>query len=119
LGTLEPGKLADLLLIPRKTADPFQDLIDLKPEDIGLLIVDGVPVYGDVRFLNQFAVYSYYIRHIDVAGKEKFLFGDLENLLISIDRTLGHVKNFDFLPMVEFPHDRASEEEPAGFSHLP
>ncbi|MBI4774819.1 MAG: amidohydrolase family protein [Deltaproteobacteria bacterium] len=109
VGTLDPGKRADLLIVRKKSDDPFRDLIELQPEDIGLLMVDGVPVFGDVFFLNEFRLPVERVKHIQVAGKKKFLVGDLEGLLASIARTIGYAKGFDFLPTIEWSRDTAAE----------
>jgi len=109
VGTLDPGKRADLLIIRKKSDDPFQDLINVHSEDIGLLMVDGVPVYGDVFFLNEFHLPAERVKRIQVAGKKKFLVGDLEGLLVSIARTIGYAKDFDFLPPIEWGRDNAAK----------
>ena len=109
LGTLDPGKLADLLVIRKKSDDPFKDLMDSQAEDIGLLMVGGVPVYGDASFLNELHVYSEHVKRIQAAGKEKFLVGDIEKLLASFERRIGHAKDFDFLPSIERIRDNATE----------
>jgi cytosine/adenosine deaminase-related metal-dependent hydrolase len=119
LGTLDSGKLADLLIIPRKSDDPFKDLIDLQSEDIALLMVGGVPVYGDAAFLKELRLYSEHVNRFLVAGKEKFVIGDLEGLLASINLKLGYEKVFDFLPPVEFLPYGAADVPLPGFRNLP
>ena len=118
LGTLGPGKLADLLFIRKVSDDPFKDLMDSRPVDIGLLMVGGVPVYGDVSFLNELHVYSDHVKRIQVAGKEKFLVGDLEGLLTSINSRVGYAKDFDFLPSIEPLPGGPQENTLPGFRHL-
>ena len=50
LGTIEPGKIADLLLVD---GDPTQDINDLRK--LRLVIKDGIPYYPDdiYRALNM------------------------------------------------------------------
>ena len=46
LGTLEPGKRADLLVIAGKTGDPYEALIKAKETAIRLVMINGVARYG-------------------------------------------------------------------------
>ena len=46
LGTLEAGKRADLLVIRGTSADPYDQLIRAKEQDISLVVVNGVPRFG-------------------------------------------------------------------------
>ena len=46
VGTLEPGKRADLLVIKGTAADPYDQLIRAKELDISLVMINGVPRYG-------------------------------------------------------------------------
>jgi 5-methylthioadenosine/S-adenosylhomocysteine deaminase len=47
LGSLVAGKLADVLAIAGETGDPFEHLIDARERQVQLVIVHGVPRYGD------------------------------------------------------------------------
>ena len=47
LGSLAPGKLADVLAIAGETGDPFEHLIDARERQVQLVIVHGMPRYGD------------------------------------------------------------------------
>lgn len=47
LGSLEAGKLADVLAIDGQAGDPFEHLIDARERQVQLVIVHGVPRYGD------------------------------------------------------------------------
>jgi cytosine/adenosine deaminase-related metal-dependent hydrolase len=46
LGTLEPGKRADLIVIAGKTGDPYEQLIRAKETSIRLVMINGVARYG-------------------------------------------------------------------------
>jgi hypothetical protein len=52
LGTLEDGKLADILVIKGDTEDPYTQLIRTVEKDVELVIVNGVPRYGNHSFMN-------------------------------------------------------------------
>jgi 5-methylthioadenosine/S-adenosylhomocysteine deaminase len=47
LGSLVDGKFADVLAIAGETGDPFEHLIDARERQVQLVIVHGVPRYGD------------------------------------------------------------------------
>jgi cytosine/adenosine deaminase-related metal-dependent hydrolase len=53
LGVLRHGNAADLMLVKRKAADPYESLLMTEPADIDLVFIDGVPVYGDEKLLKS------------------------------------------------------------------
>ena len=54
LGTIEPGKRADLLAVNGKTGDPFMQLIEARETSITLVVIDGIPRVGQPRLMNRF-----------------------------------------------------------------
>jgi hypothetical protein len=46
LGSLEPNKRADVLVIDRKAGDPHDSLINAKETEVSLVIINGVPRFG-------------------------------------------------------------------------
>ena len=86
---------SNLLLIKKQDQDPFRNLLKTQMEDIELLIHQGTPIYGDVKFLNEFKIIenNYYF-----FGEDKFVFGHPEKITDSINKKLGYNKNFQFLP---------------------
>jgi cytosine/adenosine deaminase-related metal-dependent hydrolase len=52
LGSLEPGKLADLLVVKGTGADPYAHLLTDSESAVALVVIDGVPRYG-VKSLMQ------------------------------------------------------------------
>ena len=46
LGTLEPSKRADLVVIDGKVGDPYEALIKAKETSIRLVMINGVARYG-------------------------------------------------------------------------
>ena len=46
LGTLEPGKRADLIVVRGDTGDPYLQLIKAKESELSLVVIDGVRRYG-------------------------------------------------------------------------
>ena len=53
LGSIEPGKLADLLVMKRKGTTAYQSLLLANPGDVLLVAVGGVPLYGDRALMRQ------------------------------------------------------------------
>ena len=46
LGTIQPGALADLIVVARRHPDPYRNLIQATETDIRLVLVGGHPRYG-------------------------------------------------------------------------
>ena len=53
LGSIEPGKLADLTVVARRTGDPYRHLIDATESDIRLVIIGGTGRYGTPALLTK------------------------------------------------------------------
>jgi cytosine/adenosine deaminase-related metal-dependent hydrolase len=56
VGTIQPGLFADLFLLRGDTTQPFDTLVQSKPQDVSLVIVNGVPIYGDATLMSKFNV---------------------------------------------------------------
>ena len=55
LGSIEEGKIADLLVVPNTgTKDPYDELMKLRERNIELLIFEGEPIYGSPQYMNKF-----------------------------------------------------------------
>jgi len=46
LGTIEVGKMADLLIVAKNEADPYRNLIDSRPQDVELVTISGDALFG-------------------------------------------------------------------------
>ncbi len=53
LGTLEPGKRADILVIEGKTGDPYAALLETKETSIRLVMINGVARYGTPSLMER------------------------------------------------------------------
>lgn len=51
LGTVEPGKRADLVVLSGKAGDPYAKLIAARESTIALVVINGVRRYGQTRHL--------------------------------------------------------------------
>src|SRR5262249_53868071 len=81
IGTLEPGKLADLLVVRGKASAPYESLIDASETDIQLLMIGGVRRHG-VAALMQDAGPE--LEDISVGGQKRKL-----NLWMEADSNHG------------------------------
>jgi cytosine/adenosine deaminase-related metal-dependent hydrolase len=54
LGTLEKGKRADLLVISKQSKDHYRTLLTASEEQIGLVVVNGAPRFGDSSIMSKF-----------------------------------------------------------------
>ncbi len=86
---------SNLLLLKKHDQDPFNNLLKTQIEDIELLIDHGTPIYGGVKFLNEFNINKddYYF-----FGNDRFVIGHPEKITESINTKLGYKKDFPFLP---------------------
>jgi cytosine/adenosine deaminase-related metal-dependent hydrolase len=99
LGTLEAGKLADILVMKGRKDDPYENLVSASMEDIELLTLEGKPLYGEMRFLDLLGGklpkgYS----TITVDKRSMFIKGDPAGLYKEARRKIGFKKVLDFLP---------------------
>ena len=94
LGVLN-NQTANLLLLPKKVEDPFENLLHCDINDIELFIYNGIPLYGNTRFLDNFDLdlKNYY------QFGNKFVIGHPEKILATIKAKLGYKKSFPFLPI--------------------
>jgi cytosine/adenosine deaminase-related metal-dependent hydrolase len=53
LGSLETGKLADLLVLDGQSPDPYLQMLSAGEERISLVFVDGEPAFGTAPFMQQ------------------------------------------------------------------
>ncbi|HKU76167.1 MAG TPA: amidohydrolase family protein [Pyrinomonadaceae bacterium] len=56
VGTIKPGLFADLFLLRGDAAQPYDSLVQSKPQDVSLALVNGVPIYGDAALMSKFNV---------------------------------------------------------------
>ncbi|MET0207782.1 MAG: amidohydrolase family protein [Burkholderiaceae bacterium] len=71
LGTLEPGKRADLVVVGGKAGDPYEALIQAKESAIRLVMINGVARYGMPALLGSFGTEGEPVR---VGGKVRRIF---------------------------------------------
>ena len=72
VGTISEGKFADLLVISGDPSNPYRSLIDADPESVQLVLVDGIPVFGEILLMERFWD-SAELSQVDIGGAIKAL----------------------------------------------
>lgn len=70
LGSLEAGKLADLIVVTRPGADPYAPLLEATEADIALVIIDGAPRCGLPAWMDALHAPG---EQVDIAGAPRTL----------------------------------------------
>jgi cytosine/adenosine deaminase-related metal-dependent hydrolase len=98
-GTLDEGKLADVLVLRGKNSDPYENLLSAAMEDVELLLLEGKPLYGELRFLDLLGgkIPGGYTQ-ITVGKRPMFVKGDPAGLYAECREKIGFKKVLDYLP---------------------
>lgn len=72
LGSLDPGKKADVMVIDGDPAAPYTSLLAATPASVRLVLVGGAPLYGDAQ-LEAVAQQSPACEKLDVCCRGKFI----------------------------------------------
>jgi cytosine/adenosine deaminase-related metal-dependent hydrolase len=107
IGSLDEGKLGDILVLKARNDDPYENLATASMKDIELLTLAGKPLYGELRFLDILggALPSGYTE-IVVGKKSMFIVGDPAALYREIRTRTGFKKVLDFLPFEPCDHSK-------------
>jgi 5-methylthioadenosine/S-adenosylhomocysteine deaminase len=73
IGSLSPGLYADLLLIRKDSDDPYQALLHATPNQVRLVVIGGVPVYGDPDLMKKLLP-GRLLETVVVCGQSKALY---------------------------------------------
>lgn len=52
LGSLEPNKRADVLIVDGDQKSPYEQLFEARESDIGLVLINGIPRYGHATWMS-------------------------------------------------------------------
>jgi cytosine/adenosine deaminase-related metal-dependent hydrolase len=98
-GSLDEGKLGDILVLKANNSDPYENIVNAGMQDIELLVLEGKPVYGQTRFLDIFngKLPDGYTQ-IKVDNKPMFVKGDPAGLYREARKKIGFKKELDYLP---------------------
>lgn len=99
LGSLEKGKLGDLLLVSGNKKKPYGSLVNADFKDIALVVMEGKPLYGDVQFKEIFDDLSTAYTKVAIQGVKKLIVGDLNDIMAKMRKKVGFHKEFPFLPV--------------------
>jgi hypothetical protein len=99
IGTLDEGKLGDIIVVKANNNDPYENFVNISMGDIELLVLAGMPIYGEMRFIDIMggSLPSGYTQ-IEVCGRSMFIKGDPAGLYNEIRHKVGFKKVLDFLP---------------------
>lgn len=90
------AETSELLLLKKRSDDPFKNILECGIEDIELFVHDGKPLYGNTKFLEGFEIdLSNYYKFCD----NRFVIGHPEKVTDKINSILGYKKDFPFLPI--------------------
>ncbi len=101
LGQIKPGYLADVVLFADNKEDPYNSVVSAELKDVLLVVINGKPVYGDVKYKEIFDFLKIKYQNVRIEGVNKVITGDVKGLTERINRAVGFKKRFPFLP-VEF-----------------
>jgi cytosine/adenosine deaminase-related metal-dependent hydrolase len=99
VGSIEKGKLGDLLVIEGKDKNPYTSLVNAQLGDIALVIQEGKPLYGDADYGEIFEDMSSDYTRISIEGKDKYVVGDPQTLMDKVRKNVGFHKELPFLPI--------------------
>ncbi|TGK62297.1 hydrolase [Leptospira wolffii] len=99
LGSLEAGKIADLVVLSGEKDNAYDVLSSADLRSVRLVVRDGKPAYGDLSLKEFFDETGVEGREIKIAGTDKYLAGDPLGLIESVTRALGYKKDLAFFPV--------------------
>ncbi len=101
IGRLEAGLSADVLMVRKEGADPFDAYLSVRSSCVDLLMLGGVPLLGSVRHEDLFVACRGAFSRVLVDGEPMLVRGDPVGLMEEVERLLGYRKEFHFLPVIE------------------
>lgn len=90
IGSLTKGLYADLLLIKRSESNPYTALLHTSPGDVRLVIIGGVPIYGDPDLMKQLLP-GKALESIMVCGKPKALYIEAQEGIPETKKTFKQI----------------------------
>ncbi|MDR0300719.1 MAG: amidohydrolase family protein [Treponema sp.] len=98
-GSLDEGKLGDILVLKSNNSEPYENIVNACMQDIELMVLAGKPIYGEMRFLDIFdgKLPDGYTQ-ITVGKRPMFVKGDPAGLYREVRKKIGFKKELDYLP---------------------
>ncbi len=81
-----------------KKEDAFDNILYQEIDDIQLMVQRGVPLYGDISFMEYLNVDENDYYFFKTGNKEKFVVGHPEQIIDKIDSILGYHKSLPYIP---------------------
>ncbi|MBW2263499.1 MAG: amidohydrolase family protein [Deltaproteobacteria bacterium] len=72
IGTIEVGMTADIAVFGRDALDPYQAVIDSRAEDVRLVLIGGIGMYGDANIQAE-TQWNDYCEAFDACGAAKYI----------------------------------------------
>jgi cytosine/adenosine deaminase-related metal-dependent hydrolase len=72
VGVIEVGMVADIAVFGRDGLDPYQAVIDSRAEDVRLVLLGGVGMYGDASIQTE-TQHNEYCEAFDACGTSKYI----------------------------------------------
>lgn len=98
-GSIKSGNVADFVVVKDRGGSFINSLVSSSLKDIMLVVINGMPAYGDIEYAGLFNSLNIQYQEIVLDGREKVVIGDLLGLLKRISRAVGFKKTFPFLPV--------------------
>jgi cytosine/adenosine deaminase-related metal-dependent hydrolase len=89
VGTIEPGKQADLLILEGEAASPYTTVVTAARTAIRLLLIAGRPVYGTPGFSGLFQASGHPFTRVLVEGRPYLVSGDAVDVECGLARLEG------------------------------
>jgi hypothetical protein len=100
LGKIEKGYTADLTIVRNgDIINPYKSLVNSWFEDIRMVFMDGVPIYGlrsDYDFFKQF---KRHYQLLEIEGEERILVGKPIDLYERVWQDVKFAKTLPFFPV--------------------
>ncbi|BDA78176.1 hydrolase [Leptospira kobayashii] len=100
LGSIKEGQIADLVVINDGTNASEISISQLGWDNVDLVIIDGMPVYGSSAYKKLFSELGIESELISVKGSEKIVAGSPKALLDQVSSSVGYKKDLAFLPIL-------------------
>ncbi|HKX33696.1 MAG TPA: amidohydrolase family protein [Blastocatellia bacterium] len=73
LGSVEVNKLADLVVLDARAADPYRNLVEATERELRLVMVGGLARYGDTELMRSAGLPAAGLEALSVGGRDKSL----------------------------------------------
>ncbi len=74
LGSIEPGKFADFMVLNGQSGDDFMRVLGARETSISLVVIDGVPRVGQPSLMKRFKFAVADLEELDVGGSARKLY---------------------------------------------